>query len=110
MEPMMDLIKTLNALNESIKKLTEKMSTECISTLTTRLRRSAQDLSLKKNQNLYKKKIRQKYRLKSLLTVWKSEQNLQNCHVLVFLMKSENCFRITVLKGSLRSKMQNFLH
>lgn len=35
MEPMMDLIKTLNALNESIKKLTEKMSTECISTLTT---------------------------------------------------------------------------
>lgn len=35
MEPMMDLIKTLNALNDSIKKLTEKMSTECISTLTT---------------------------------------------------------------------------
>lgn len=35
MESMMDLIKTLNALNESIKKLTEKMSTECISTLTT---------------------------------------------------------------------------
>lgn len=28
MESMMDLIKTLNALNESIKKLTKKMSTE----------------------------------------------------------------------------------
>lgn len=32
MEPMMDLIKTLNALNESIKKLTEKMTSEYINT------------------------------------------------------------------------------
>lgn len=35
MEPVKELINVLNALNDSIKKLTEKMSTECISTLTT---------------------------------------------------------------------------
>mgnify|MGYP004631292727 FL=1 len=35
MEPVKELINVLNALNDSIKKLTEKMSTECIGTLTT---------------------------------------------------------------------------
>lgn len=45
MEPIMQLINTLNALNAAMQKLTEKMTSA-------HLRRSAQDLSLKKNQNL----------------------------------------------------------
>ena len=94
MEPIMQLINTLNALNAAMQKLTEKMTSEYISTfeeICTGSEPQKEPEPVKEEKPVDRPEVRAK-------------------PVLDFQTKLRHCFRSMGRKGYQRSMMRNFLH